>query len=195
MNKDFELNPRMLISEKMQRCKLIDCQGECCVYGVWVGLQDRDIVLKHQEIKKKLMPDNFKNSQDWFQKKILRDPFIAGGEVIHTSVIKNSANLVGTACVFLNDHHKCVLQITAEKIGLHKWNLKPFYCILHPLDLDDAGRITLDETDSLLSENGSCLRFSQEKISLLSTFEEELLYLLGFEEYQNLLNINKSGNA
>lgn len=141
------------------------------------------------------MPDNFKNSQDWFQKKILCDPFIAGGEVIHTSVIKNSVHLGGTACVFLNDHHKCVLQISAEKYGLHKWNLKPFYCILHPLYLDDAGKTTLDETDSLLSENGSCLRFTQEKNSLLNTFEEELLYFLGFEKYQNLLNINKSGNA
>jgi len=165
------------------------------VYGVWIGLQERDAILKHQEIIKNLMPDNFKNSQEWFQNKIVHDPFVAGDQVIHTSVIKNSARFGGTACVFLNDHHKCVLQITAENLGFHKWSLKPFYCILHPLDLDEAGRITLDETDSLLSENSSCLRFSEEKIALLLTFKEELLYILGFEKYQNILNKNKSGNT
>jgi hypothetical protein len=195
MNYDFDLNPRLLKSENLQRCKLINCKGACCVYGVWVGLQERDAILKHQEIIKNLMPDNFKNSQEWFQKKIVHDPFIAGGQVIHTSVIKNSTHFGGTACVFLNDHHKCVLQITAENLGIHKWSIKPFYCILHPLDLDDAGKITLDETDSLLSEKGSCLRYSEEKISLLVTFKEELLYFLGYEKYQNVLSNYESGNA
>ncbi len=195
MKKDFELNSRMLKSENMQRCKLHDCQGACCLYGVWVGVNERDSILNQQEIIKKFMPDNFKNSRDWFQKKIEPDPFIEGGEVIHTRVIKNSAHYGGTACVFLNDDHKCVLQVTAEELKLHKWSLKPFYCILHPLDLDDDGRITLDETDLLVSEKGSCLRFSQEKISLLLTFEEELLYFLGFEKYQNILDNNKSGKT
>jgi len=192
MKMNFELNSRLLKSENMQRCQLHDCQGACCLYGVWLGLQEKDAILQHEELIKKLLPDNLRNSQDWFEKKIESDPFIEGGQVIHTRVIKNSTHYGGTSCVFLNDDHKCVLQVLAEELKLHKWSLKPFYCILHPLDLDDDGRITLDETELLVNEKGSCLRFSQEKNSLLVTFEEELLYLLGYEKYQNIINKVKS---
>jgi hypothetical protein len=63
-------------------------------------------------------------------------------------------------------------------MGRHPWSLKPFYCILHPLDLDEEGKITLDKTELLVKEQGSCLRPVDEPISLIETFQEELEYFL-----------------
>jgi hypothetical protein len=57
---------------------------------------------------------------------------------------------------------------------------------LHPLDLDEQGRITLDVTEELLCEPGSCLRPADSAVSLLETFEPELRYLMGEEKYQEL---------
>jgi hypothetical protein len=101
--------------------------------------------------------------------------------------VENEKHWGGTACAFLREDHKCALQAAAQAAGLDPWGWKPFYCILHPLYLDDEGRISLDETDSLLDEPGSCLRPASQPIPLVVTFEEELRYLLGDEVYQALL--------
>jgi hypothetical protein len=61
---------------------------------------------------------------------------------------------------------------------------------LHPLDLDEKGRITLDETKIIMEEEGSCLRKSEIEIPLLKTFEEELRFILGNKNYQDLLDKN-----
>jgi hypothetical protein len=91
-----------------------------------------------------------------------------------------------TACIFLRKDHLCALQVAAIANNLHPWRFKPFYCILHPLDLDEQGRITLDETDLMQSEPGSCLRASGCLIPLLETFEPELRYLLGENAFLQL---------
>ncbi len=64
-----------------------------------------------------------------------------------------------------------------EAHGQHPWRWKPFYCILHPLDLDDAGRIVLPPVDALLAEPASCARPAQEARSPWDLFAAELTYL------------------
>ena len=98
----------------------------------------------------------------------------------HTTVIPSPKHYGETACIFLRiDDFICALQVAADIMGAHKWRFKPFYCILYPLDLDDQGRITLDEIELLLNEPASCLRVADEEIPLMETFAEELNYLLG----------------
>ncbi len=93
----------------------------------------------------------------------------------------------GTACVFLREDYKCALQVAGEAAGEHPWRFKPFYCILHPLDLDEKGRITLDESGLLVSEPASCLREAEISTSLLKLFEAELRYLLGEKTYEKII--------
>ena len=81
--------------------------------------------------------------------------------------------------IFLRKDQKCALQVAAKEKGEHQWRFKPFYCILHPLDLDDDGRITLDEIELMLKEPTSCLVPSRQEIPLQETFREEFKYLLG----------------
>ena len=115
------------------------------------------------------------------------DAFTPSGEVVHTRVLSSPDHYGVTACVFLRRDHKCALQVAGERAGFHPWRFKPFYCVLHPLDLDDDGRITLDETVALLEEPASCLRASEQAVSLLEIFAQELRYLMGDEEYQRAL--------
>jgi len=187
MKEKVELNSRMFQSEPMMRCKLHECRGACCLYGVWVGLLEKDLILQYAEDIKPYLNRDFQDSNLWFEDALEDDEYIEGGTVIHTKVLDDPSHYGKSACVFLGKDSKCILQAVSSEIGKHHWFLKPFYCILHPLDLDEKGRITLDETKIILEEEGSCLRKSEIKIPLLKTFEEELRFILGDKNYQNLV--------
>jgi hypothetical protein len=183
-----KINPRMLESAPMQRCKLHQCQAACCLYGVWLDSAEVETLRQHAEQIAPHMPPGKQQPPAWFDERQEADPFSASGQVIHSAVVEHHRHYGGTACVFLRSDHKCALQVASQASGHHPWHWKPFYCILHPLDLDEEGRITLDETDLMLDEPGSCLRPATENIPLLVTFEEELRYFLGDEEYEKLIN-------
>ena len=34
------INPRLCLSEPMQRCVLGECQAACCLYGVWIDREE-----------------------------------------------------------------------------------------------------------------------------------------------------------
>ncbi len=181
-----EINPRMLESEYMTRCKLHECQAACCIYGVWIDKDEARRIAENADIILPEMPDDRQNPEEWFDGREEEDGHAATGQVVHSRVIDRPKHYGGTACVFLRADHKCALQTAAVKINEHPWFLKPFYCILHPLDIDEAGRITLDDSGLLLDEPGSCLRPSQVKIPLAVTFEPELRYFLGDQVYEKI---------
>ena len=183
------LNPRLFRSEPMQRCQLAECRAACCLYGVWISLVEWDTILENADQIQKFMPAEWVDSSCWSESEEENDPFVPGGRVRHSRVVNAPDHYGGTACVFLRGDHKCALQVAGEDASYHPWHFKPFYCVLHPLDLDEEGRITLDSADELLKEAGSCLRACERKIPLLKTFEPELRYLLGDEEYEQLRSI------
>ncbi len=173
----MEIAPRLLQSEPMRRCTLDECHAACCLYGVWVDVgRMQEIIHRAAEIAPH-MPPQAKNPARWFTEQREADPYLPTGEAVHTRVVEAPAHYGGTACIFLRPDHKCALQVTAEALGEHPWHFKPFYCILHPLDLDETGRVTLDETRLLLEEPASCLRPSEGLHPLKEIFAPELAYL------------------
>lgn len=182
------VNPRLFRSEPMRRCVLGECRAACCLHGVWIDrLEAKEIRAHARQIAPFLEPHN-QNPADWFDGREEPDETALSGWTEHSTVLPAPHHYGETACIFLRSDHKCALQVAADAAGLHPWRFKPFYCILHPLDLDEAGRITLDETESMLSEPGSCLRPADRPIPLLETFEPELRYLLGEKAYRRLLS-------
>jgi hypothetical protein len=143
-------------------------------------------ILAHSAMIAPFMPPGTENPVDWFASYQDHDEFSPSKLVVHTAVETQPEHYGGTACIFLRSDHKCALQVAADENGLHPWRFKPYYCLLHPLDVDDDGRITVDETSLLVSEEGSCLRPSDKPIPLIETFEDELRYLLGDKAYAEL---------
>ena len=182
----MEIAPRMLDAEPMQRCELHNCRAACCLYGVWLDESEVQTLLENAALIAPHMPPGREAPDTWFDERRDTDPFTPSGQVRHSVVVDDPEHYGGTACVFLRTDHKCALQVTAQTNGYHPWHWKPFYCILHPLDLDEEGRITVDRTELMLDEEGSCLRPAPQAISLLETFEEELRYFLGNEEFERL---------
>lgn len=180
------VNPRLLRAEPVRRCTLGECRAACCLHGVWLDrMEARDILANAARIAPHMAAEN-RDPADWLDGREEADEHSLSGVVLHAAVLPDPAHYGETACIFLRDDHKCALQVAAGAEGLHPWRFKPFYCILHPLDLDDQGRITLDETSLLLDEPGSCLRPAAEPLPLLGTFAPELSYLLGVKGYSRL---------
>jgi hypothetical protein len=177
------ISPRLLRSESMRRCTLDDCHGACCVYGVWVDTHEMETILTNANEIIPHMPPGSSDPATWFDERQDSDPFSTSGKVIHSRVVPDEGQYSGTACIFLRSDYKCALQVAAEANGLHSWRFKPFYCILHPLDLDEQGQITLEENNILLTEKASCLRSAEHPVALLETFEPELRYLMGNQAY------------
>lgn len=172
----------------MRRCTLGECHAACCLHGVWIDrLEQKDILANAAKIALHMAAD-LQDPADWFDEREEADDHSISGWVVHSTVLPDPNHYGETACVFLRQDHLCALQVAATAEGLHPWRFKPFYCILHPLDIDDDGRITLDETELMLDEPGSCLRPAEQLIPLIETFEPELRYLLGEKGYQKLVD-------
>ena len=182
----YRINPRLLGSEPLRRCQLDECHAACCLHGAWVDTVGIKDIRSHADMIAPQMPVDFTDPEDWFDERRESDPHAISGQVGHTTVLPVPDHYGGTACIFLRGDHKCALQTAAIQTHLHPWRFKPFYCILHPLDLDEYGRITLDHTDLMVAEPGSCLRPAPHPIPLLETFAEELCYLLGEKTYREL---------
>ena len=187
-NRVERISPRLLQSEPMQRCSLDACRAACCLHGVWVDLAEVRDIFAHAGLIRPHMPPAHQDPKGWFDERLEEDEHALTGQVRHTTVLPDVDHYGGTSCVFLRADYKCALQVAAQEARLHPWRFKPFYCILHPLDFDDQGHITLDETDLLLSEPGSCLRPAAKPVPLIELFAEELRYLLGVKDYRRLIS-------
>ena len=187
----YRVHPRLLKSEPLRRCQLDECHAACCLNGAWVDQVEIQDIRSHANLIAPHMPVGVMDPDDWFDERLETDRHAISGQVGHTIVLSAPDHYGGTACIFLQGDHKCALQKAAIQAHLHPWRFKPFYCILHPLDLDELGRITLDDTELMLSEQGSCLRPAHHPIPLIETFAEELRYLLGETTYQQLKSSQK----
>lgn len=183
---DALLNPRLFDREPLRRCHLQECGGACCLHGAWVDAVEARQILANRTRIAPFLDSISPAPQDWFEESQEPDKYALAGQVWHTRVLDNELHYGGTACVFLRRDAKCALQEAAVAAAQHPWFWKPFFCILHPLDLDDQGRITLDETGALLEEPASCVRPAEDPTLLMLTFEPELRYLLGENEYRRL---------
>jgi hypothetical protein len=189
------ISSRLYQSESIQRCKLEECRAACCLHGVWIDRVEAKEILINAGLIQPHLPPEQRDPDGWFDDRQEPDDHSLSGQVVHSSVLDDPNHYGGTACVFLRPDYKCALQVAGEASGFDPWHFKPFYCIVHPLDLDDQRRITLDETDLLLNEPASCLRKAPYPIPLSETFEPELRYLLGDKAYKQLRSSSENSSS
>ncbi len=161
----------------LERCGWPACEAACCYGGAW--LDEAEVADLRQQATRLAphLPPHAADPRDWLDGRREPDRHSLTGFVLHTRVVEAPGHYQDTACVFLRADHKCGLQVAGEASGQGGWRFKPFYCILHPLDLDEAGHITLDADEALLAEEpGSCLRAAAKPQRVDEIFAEELGY-------------------
>ncbi|NPA26453.1 MAG: DUF3109 family protein [Chloroflexi bacterium] len=175
------LDPRLAQPMPIRRCDWPACGAACCFQGVWVDEAEIEDILRHaSQIQPYLEPED-RDPEQWFEATREPDPHSLSGWVRPARVRDAAWHPKGTRCIFLRRDARCALQVAALAAGEHPWRWKPFYCILHPLDLDAQGRITLPPWQELVAEPASCVRPSDQPHRPVELFREEIRYLTGFD--------------
>ena len=156
------------------------CSGECCYYGVYTDLKERDQILS---LKDKIIPmldDSQTTSvKKWFEPPEKDEDFESG--------IAAGTELFNNKCVFLDKSGLCTLQKLAVKEGEHKWKYKPLYCILFPLTIYE-GALTID--DEHIDRLKTCNKV-QSGMTIYEACTEELKYLFGEDGYAEIEEYRK----
>jgi len=153
------------------------CSSACCSGGVYADTAERDTIIRHKEIIKKYM-DETQNPDEasWFDAEDAEDEDFRSGRCIGTSVVNDK-------CVFLNAAGHCSMQLAAVAEGNHKWDWKPFYCVLYPIEV--SGKLV--SFDPMLQDEESCCTLKDAfDVPLFEGCRDELVYLLGEDGYAQI---------
>ena len=177
---------KLLEARPVQRCQTAECQSWCCTGGVWVDLWEKEKVLANAELIKPHLPPDRRDESLWFDGEQDDHLDFPSGRGEGTSVVEDPTHRAGQTCLFLRPEDRyCALQVASLANGQHPWSLKPLYCALHPLTMEDSF-VQLDDANEIYVEGGHCQRPSAEFVPLYVLFESELRLVLGDEGYEVL---------
>ncbi len=192
--KGKKVERKLLESRPTQRCRISDCQAWCCTGGVWVDLREKEKILANAEKIKPFLPPTRRDESIWFDGVQEDGAEYPSGRGEGTTVVNDPTHPIGTTCIFLRPSDRyCALQAANTAHGEDPWDLKPFYCILYPLTVDED-LLQLDDANELYQEGGHCQRDCAEPVPLHITFQAELEYVLGQEGYAELARQGAGGN-
>ena len=153
------------------------CSSVCCEEGVYADVTDRERILSHKEMITKYMDDTqTRDETRWFEQRELEDGDFPSGKCVGTEAFNGK-------CVFLDGFGRCSLQVAAAAEGMHKWALKPFFCVLYPIEVT-CKVVSFD--DMLQNEQSCCSIGHQYDMPLFEGCKEELTYLVGPEGFRKM---------
>ena len=104
------------------------------------------------------------------------DTDFASGKCASTAVVNGK-------CAFLDKAGRCAMQMAGTVEGIHKWSLKPIFCILYPLEISNNVIVF----DDMSNEEQQCCTISDEfDTPLFEACKEELIHVLGVDGYREL---------
>ncbi len=153
------------------------CTSECCKHGVYADVRERDRILASKEIIRTYM-DETQTTDDagWFEEGEFDDPDFPSGRCVSTQVVNGR-------CAFLDKLGRCSLQVVATSEGMHRWALKPLFCILFPLEISN----NVIGFDDLLDQEQECCSITNEyDVPVFEACRDELVHILGDEGFRQL---------
>lgn len=153
------------------------CTSLCCEGGVHVDVSERDRILAHAPIIRRHMDATQRADSDaWFEGSETADGDFPSGRCVSTRLIRGK-------CAFLDGSGRCTLQIAATAERMDRWALKPTFCVLYPITIQD-GAVRCD--DLLQDEQACCSADARYDIPVFRACRDELVHLLGAEGYDHL---------
>ena len=116
------------------------------------------------------------DDRHWFDNEEAVDGDFPSGRCVGTEVFNEK-------CVFLNKQGHCSLQVAAVAEGMHKWDLKPFYCVLYPIEISD-GMVSFDPM--LQNEESCCSVKNTFTVPLFQGCREEIVHAVGEDGFREL---------
>jgi Fe-S-cluster containining protein len=162
----------------MPGCSMSKCNADCCSGGVYADTAEREEILRHADlIRSQMDPGQEHDAARWFEADPIHDVDYPSGRAIGTEVYDER-------CVFLNREGMCVLQKAAAAAVMDRYALKPLFCWLYPITIDN-GELTLH--DPGYAERPECCSYRDEgPLTVFEVCAEELTLALGSEGVEEL---------
>ena len=153
------------------------CTSVCCQHGVYADVHERDVILARKDLIAKYMDETqTRDESAWFEEEECQDSDFPSGHCVSTEIINEK-------CAFLDRLGRCSLQVAATEEGMHKWEWKPLFCILVPLEISN----NVIGFDDLLDDDQPCCTISGEfDTPVFAACKEELTHVLGEEGYEEV---------
>jgi hypothetical protein len=180
----LKIHPELLEEVPAERCVLHECMGACCSGGVWLDKAQVATFVPYVDTIKANLPEERRDPDTWLSAPEPGEDVPPGAE-IGTNVIDDPVQPGQTCCVFLRPDRKCAFQLTSQQLGLGWPGLKPFFCALYPLYVED-GEFVIDHDTEAVFPKANCRRFSSEKKPVYQIFKDEVVLVLGEEGYREL---------
>jgi|WetSurMetagenome_2_1015567.scaffolds.fasta_scaffold556766_2 hypothetical protein len=153
------------------------CTSVCCQHGVYADVKERDRILEHRDLIKKYMDETqSKNELHWFEHEELTDADFSSGRCVGTEVVNNK-------CAFLDKAGRCSIQVATTSEGRDRWELKPIFCILFPIEISNN---VIGFDDLLDDEQPCCSIDATFDTPMFRACKDELVHLLGEDGYQQI---------
>jgi hypothetical protein len=174
---ELKVSPALLRARFKQGCAISTCDAACCTYGVLVDVQQKAQILAHADVVRGLMDLNQDDDPGhWFDDEVIADRDFPSGYATSTR-IKDGR------CGFLNRSGRCVLQMATNALGSGGIDLKPFYCTLFPVTIEDRV-LMLDP--NLRGPATCCGECPDGELTVLDVCSKELQYVLGHAGVEDL---------
>jgi len=182
---NLRLNKKVLSVQPIRRCNITSCYGICCSCGVWLDNEEKANILRHADLVKPHLPAERQDPQLWFGDYDEEDDSFPSGHCGATDTFPDPDHPYGEVCIFLRPDARCALQVTALANEMHSWALKPFFCALYPLVIDE-GWLEIDDENELYLEEACCKHLVHVEEPLYVVMKDEFVHALGEEGYQEL---------
>lgn len=187
----MKIDPVIFTQGFVPGCNIGICGGQCCNWGVYMDRDFQPIIMNFENQIKEVM-DEFqpKDSNVWFEKELEKDSDFPSGYAIGTELYINSNGT--TQCVFKDKRGYCSLQAMSVEKGMHKWEIKPKYCIMYPLSIID-NVLTVDNDHSERLDYCGVHHKENYTQTIFDAMTEEIKFIIGEEGY-NILNEHYKNN-
>lgn len=183
----MKIDPVIFTQGFVPGCNISICSGQCCNWGVYMDRDFEPVIMKFENQIKDVMDEyQPRDTSKWFEKELEEDSDFSSGYAIGTELYINSQGI--TQCVFKDKRGYCSLQVMAVENGLHKWEIKPKYCIMYPLTIID-NVLTVDNDHSERLDYCGIHHKENYTQTIFDAMGEEIKFIIGEEGY-NILNEN-----
>lgn len=169
-----------LYEDNWQRgCNLPACGSACCRTGVSLTEAEIDRIRPHQSSVEALVGEPLERC-------FKRDIVVSHLNMDYAKQWRRTEEREGH-CIFFKDGVGCVLQHVATGKGLHKWAIKPLYCVAYPLHWQDY---TLMMSPSYAGAKKGVIDCRLAENAVASTIvwcREEIEWLCGRDNYKEIL--------
>ncbi len=182
---ELRIDPIVFTKAFELHCSMGNCNGRCCAEGVLVDVSEKENILRHADlIRRYLEPGMEHDPAKWFDGMPEPDPDFPSGWCEGTAA-------KARGCVFLDRRGLCTLQKAATAEGMHKFALKPFYCVAYPLTVD-GGVLTTEDPD-FTNRPQCCSTCPDGALTIFDVCAEELTFMLGEHGASALRRLHDTG--